>query len=61
MADIYINVGEWMVSLKQRMKNATNEDIIYLPTKMHLHAFELLQEAEFGDKQFKINLLAGDQ
>lgn len=61
MPDIYVNVGEWMVSLKQHMHNVSSEDTIYLPTKMHLHAFELLQEAEFGDKQFKINLLAGDQ
>ena len=57
MADIYVGVGEWMVSLKQRMNNASLEDTIHLPTRMHLHAFNLLQESDFIGKEFKVDVL----
>lgn len=57
MADIYVGVGEWMMSLKTRMKNANSIDTFHLPTKMHLHAFNLLQESDFKSKQFKVDVL----
>lgn len=56
MADIYVGVGEWMVSLKKRMHNASEEDTIHLPTQMHLHAFNLLQDSDFVSKEFKVDI-----
>ena len=57
MADIYVGLGEWMVSLKQHMNNVSKDDVIHLPTQMHLHAFELLQKDDFGGKEFKVDVL----
>lgn len=61
MADIYVGVGEWMVSLKERMNTASLEDTIHLPTQMHLHAFNLLQESDFIGKEFKVDVLGCPQ
>ena len=59
-ADIYVNVGEWMVSLSTRMENAGLNDTFHLPTQMHLHAFQLLQEGDFKDKKFKVDVLSAE-
>jgi len=51
-----ISVGEWMNSLLSRMTNAVDGDCFYLPTNMHLHAFMLLKEQSFADKDFKVEV-----
>jgi len=43
-----------MNSLKNRMESAVEGDCFHLPTHMHLHAFKLLKETEFPNKQFKV-------
>ena len=59
--DINVCTGEWMNSLMSRMANATDGDCFYLPTAMHLHAFSLLKEAAFADKNFKVEVRSGNQ
>jgi hypothetical protein len=54
--DIHVCVGEWTNSLRCRMDNAVEGDVFCLPTSMHLHAFSLLQEAYFPDRDFKVKL-----
>jgi hypothetical protein len=54
--DINVWTGEWMNSLMSRMSNAADGDCFYLPTDMHLHAFYLLKEAIFADKNFKVEV-----
>jgi len=56
--EIQISVGEWMNSLKNRMENAVEGDCFHLPTNMHLHAFKLLKETEFPNKQFNVTVKA---
>jgi len=51
-----ISVGEWMNSLLRRMSSAVDGDCFYLPTDMHLHAFMLLKEQSFADKDFKVEV-----
>jgi hypothetical protein len=59
--DINVAMGEWMNSLMSRMMNATDGDCFYLPTDMHLHAFYLLKEAAFADKNFKVEVRIDNQ
>jgi hypothetical protein len=54
--EIQIFMGEWMNSLTSRMMDAMDGDCFYLPTPMHLHAFLLLKEARFADKNFKVEV-----
>lgn len=62
-------VGEWMNSLLNRMNNAVDGDCFCLPTLMHLHAFTLLKEQYFVNKnlnavisdQARLNLLEANQ
>jgi len=54
--DINVCMGEWMNSLTSRMMNAADGDCFYLPTDMHLHAFYLLKETAFADKNFKVEV-----
>ena len=54
--EIHVFMGEWMNSLQNRMNNAVDGDCFYLPTMMHLHAFMLLKEQNFADKNFKVEV-----
>jgi hypothetical protein len=54
--DINVCTGEWMNSLMSRMMNAADGDCFYLPTTMHLHAYLLLKEGSFPDKNFKVTV-----
>jgi hypothetical protein len=51
-----IGMGEWMNSLMSRMMNAVDGDCFYLPTPMHLHAFLLLKEGSFPERDFKVTV-----
>ena len=53
--DIRISIGEWMSSLQERMKNASDGDCFYLPTAMHLHAFQIMEQ-QFPGKHFNFKL-----
>lgn len=54
--EIHISVGEWMNSLLSRMQNAADGDCFCLPTDMHLHAYVLLKESFFPDRQFRVEI-----
>ena len=54
--DINVGMGEWMNSLMSRMMNATDGDSFCLPTQMHLHAYMLLKEGSFADRNFKVEV-----
>jgi len=54
--DIYVGVGEWMNSLMSRMTNAMDGDCFYLPTLMHLHAFQLVKDTSFPERNFKVEV-----
>jgi hypothetical protein len=54
--DINVCTGEWINSLMSRMMNAADGDCFYLPTTMHLHAYLLLKEGSFPDKNFKVTV-----
>ena len=51
-----ISVGEWMNSLMSRMDSAMDGDCFYLPTLMHLHAYNLLKESSFPDKNLTVEI-----
>jgi hypothetical protein len=54
--EIYISLGEWINTLQCRMSNAVDGDCFYLPSLMHLHAFYLVKDASFPDRNFKVEL-----
>lgn len=54
--DIHVSVGEWINTLQDRMTNAMDGDCFYLPTSMHFHAFTLLKEGYFPDRDFKVKI-----
>lgn len=59
--EISVSVGEWIQALSSRMSNAVDGDCFLLPSRIHLHAFELLQEEErFAGKKFKVKLGTGN-
>jgi len=51
-----VALGEWISSLMSRMMHAADGDCFYLPTQMHLHAYMLLKEGSFADRDFKVEL-----
>lgn len=51
-----ICVGEWMNTLMSRMNSAMDGDCFYLPTLMHLHAYNLLKESNFPDKNLTVEI-----
>lgn len=54
--EIYISLGEWMNTLQIRMGNAVDGDCFCLPSLMHLHAYQLVKDASFPDRNFKVEL-----
>lgn len=50
-------MGEWMNSLMNRMNNAMDGDCFCLPTLMHLHAFTLLKEQHFVNKNLNVTVV----
>ena len=56
-----ICMGEWMNALMSSMNSAVDGDAFLLPTDMHLHAFWLLKEASFADKNFKVEVRPSNQ
>lgn len=52
----FVGVGEWMNTLMSRMMNAADGDVFCLPTQMHLHAYMLLKEGSFADRNFKVEV-----
>jgi len=54
--EIYISLGEWINTLQIRMGNAVDGDCFYLPSQMHLHAFQLVKESSFPDRNFRVEL-----
>ncbi|NBX50194.1 hypothetical protein EBT25_09695 [bacterium] len=54
--EIPVSVGEWMQDLCFRMDNAEEGDCFLLPSPMHLHAYELVKEAQFPEKNFRVKV-----
>lgn len=54
--DITVGMGEWINSLTSRMMDATDGDCFYLPTLMHLHAFQLVKDTSFPERNFKVEV-----
>ena len=54
--DVHVGMGEWINSLMSRMTNAADGDCFYLPTYMHLHAYTLLKEGSFPERNFKVEV-----
>lgn len=55
--EIPVSTGEWMQTLSTRMSNAMDGDCFLLPTQMHLHAFEMLQQQEqFANRKFRVKV-----
>jgi hypothetical protein len=54
--EIPISPGEWMQTLCVRMNNAAEGDCFLLPSSMHLHAYEVLKETQFPEKNFKVKI-----
>jgi hypothetical protein len=54
--EIPVSVGEWMSTLQNRMTTAMDGDCFLLPTYMHLHAFTILKEGMFAERDFKVEL-----
>jgi hypothetical protein len=54
MLDIYVNTGEWIRSLQTHMSGAVDGTCFHLPSPMHLHAFWLVKESAFPERNFKV-------
>jgi hypothetical protein len=54
--EIPIFMGEWINTLQSRMTNAMDGDCFLLPTYMHLHAFTILKDGMFAERDFKVEL-----
>jgi hypothetical protein len=54
MVDIYINTGEWIQSLQGHMSSAVDGTCFHLPTDMHHHAFWLVKNNWFPERDFKV-------
>jgi len=54
--EIHISTGEWMASLGHRMANAMEGDVFCLPTPMHVHAFSLLKDSQFPQRNLEWTL-----
>jgi hypothetical protein len=54
--EIYISVGEWINTLQIRMNTAVDGDCFCLPTPMHLHAYNLVKDASFPERNFRVEL-----
>jgi hypothetical protein len=59
--EIYVSVGEWMNTLQHLMANAVDGDCFCLPTSMHFHAFLLLKEGQFPDKNLRVKISSSAQ
>lgn len=54
--EIYISLGEWINTLQIRMGSAVDGDCFYLPSLMHLHAYQLVKDASFPERNFRVEL-----
>lgn len=54
--EIHVSVGAWMNTLQDLMANAVDGDCFYLPTDMHLHAYSILKEQNFPERDFKVEV-----
>jgi hypothetical protein len=54
--DVHVGMGEWINSLMSRMMSAMDGDCFVLPTQMHLHAYTILKEGSFPDRDFKVEI-----
>jgi len=54
--DIKVPIGEWISNLRVRMQTAEEGDCFLLPSPMHLHAYELIKEAQFPTKKFRVKV-----
>lgn len=55
--EIHVSVGAWMNTLQDLMANAVDGDSFYLPTDMHLHAYNILKEQNFPERDFKVEVI----
>jgi hypothetical protein len=54
--DIYVSTGQWINALKQSMDSATDGTCFHLPTTMHYHAFSLVKDSCFPERDFKVTV-----
>lgn len=54
--EIHISTGEWLASLGNRMASAMDGDVFCLPTAMHVHAFFLLKDSQFPQRNLEWTL-----
>jgi hypothetical protein len=54
--DVHVALGEWMHTLQSLMSNAADGDCFCLPSPMHLHAYILLKETSFAERDFKVKV-----
>lgn len=54
--EIPIFMGQWMNSISHQMSSASDGDVFLLPSFMHLHAFELIKQEHFPDKDIKVKV-----
>jgi hypothetical protein len=54
--EIHVFTGEWLTSLSNRMASAMDGDIFCLPTPMHVHAFSLLKDSQFPQRNLEWTL-----
>lgn len=54
--DIYISTGQWISFIQDSMANAVDGTCFHLPTDMHLHAFLLVKNDCFPDRDFKVTV-----
>lgn len=54
--EIQVLHGEWMQSLSTRMDHAVEGDCFLLPSPIHLHAFQLVKDAQFPGKNFIVRV-----
>ncbi|MGB0205858.1 MAG: hypothetical protein ACPF9K_12495 [Neptuniibacter sp.] len=54
--DINISTGQWIKSIRQAIVDGSDGDCFLLPSKAHLHAYEIAKASTNSQKKFKVKV-----
>ena len=54
--DIYVSTGQWIKSIRQAIIDGSDGDCFLLPSKAHLHAYEIAKASTNSQKKFKVKV-----
>jgi|TARA_R100001224_G_scaffold35652_1_gene20210 hypothetical protein len=54
--EIKVSLGQWMFGMSGLMAQAPDETTFLLPSLMHMHAFQILKQTSFPERNFTVKL-----